>query len=352
MLLSHDNSQRDEGGFTLVEIMVGLAIGMLLTVVILQVMSTFEAQTRTTTGSADAQTNGGIALHTISSELQSTGFGLLPMANSPQECTTLMIEGVADTFVPNQLTPAAIVHGNTAAGDTIRIRYANSASGGVPTPISTVGAPNPNDLTVQTTLGCQVGDVSLIVSGATCAMSKVSAISAVGVSPKIITLADTTAAVTGANLSCLGTWNQVTYAVNNGNLVRNGVPVVAGIVALEAQYGISATPDSNQVASWVEASAMPWSAPTSAERNRIKAMRIALISRNDKREPADLAGTTSCTSTTSATPSGLCAWAGTVASPAPAIDLATADADWRKYRYRVFETIIPLRNTVWAKDTL
>lgn len=349
MRLSHGNSQRDEDGFTLVEIMVGLAIGMLLTVVILQVMSTFEAQTRTTTGSADAQTNGGIALHTISSELQSTGFGLLPMANSPQECTTLTIAGVADTTVPNRLTPAAIIHGATASGDRLVIRYASSTSGGVPTPIATVGVPNPTDLVVGTTLGCQVGDDSLIVSGATCAMSKVSAISAVGVSPKIITLADTTAAVTGANLSCLGTWNEVSYRVNNGNLERNGVPSVASIVALEAQYGISATPDSNQVASWVEASAAPWLAPTAAERNRIKAIRVALISRNDKREGADV--TAACSSTTSAAPTGLCAWAGSVASPAPAIDLS-ADADWRKYRYRVFETIIPLRNTVWAKDTL
>ena len=40
----------------------------------------------------------------------------------------------------------------------------------------------------------------------------------------------------------------------------------------------------------------------------------------------------------------------------PASDRAmsywSADSDWKKYRYRVFETIIPLRNVIWAKNTL
>ena len=62
--------------------------------------------------------------------------------------------------------------------------------------------------------------------------------------------------------------------------------------------------------------------------------------------------TTACSSTTAAAPTGLCAWAGSVASPAPAIDLSPGDPNWARYRYRVFETIMPLRNVIWAKDTL
>jgi type IV pilus assembly protein PilW len=42
---------------------------------------------------------------------------------------------------------------------------------------------------------------------------------------------------------------------------------------------------------------------------------------------------------------------GSGASPAPAIDL-TANADWQRYRYRVYETIIPLRNMIWSRNTL
>ena len=40
-----------QAGFTLIELMVGMAIGLLATIIIMQVMSLFEAQRRTTTGS-------------------------------------------------------------------------------------------------------------------------------------------------------------------------------------------------------------------------------------------------------------------------------------------------------------
>ena len=172
-----------------------------------------------------------------------------------------------------------------------------------------------------------------------------------------ITLANTTGAVVGANLSCMGTWNEITYAVNqtpnsplNGNLERNAVPSVAGIVNIQAQYGVSATANSNQVTQWVNASGAIWAAPTVANRNRIKAVRIAVVARNAKIEPTTV--TAACSSTTAAAPSGLCAWEGSVASPAPVIDLSQGDPNWRRYRYRVFETIIPLRNMIWSKDTL
>ena len=57
-------------------------------------------------------------------------------------------------------------------------------------------------------------------------------------------------------------------------------------------------------------------------------------------------------SLTAAAPTGLCAWEGSATSPAPAIGLSNGDANWNKYRYRVFQTIVPLRNVIWSKDTL
>jgi type IV pilus assembly protein PilW len=166
-----------------------------------------------------------------------------------------------------------------------------------------------------------------------------------------VSLQNTTATAVGGSLACLGpNWNEVTYAVVGGNLQRSGIDSVAGIVGIQAQYGISAAANSNQVTQWVEATAATgWNAPSVANRNRIKAVRIAVIARNPKMETGVV--TTACSSTTTAAPTGLCAWAGSTPSPAPAIDLS-ADANWQKYRYRVFETIIPLRNMIWAKDTL
>lgn len=362
--------QVHQAGFTLVEIMVGLGIGMLATVVIIQVLSVFEAQRRTTTGTADAQTNGGIALYSIGRELQMAGYPLMPVTDSALECTALTVNGVADPTVPNRLSPVAIVNGVAAAGvsasDTITIRYGNAPMGGVPTPITAVGAPGANDATVGTNLGCQAGDISLITSGTACAMSSVSGVAAT----TTVTLASAAGAAISANLACMGAWNEVSYRAFGGNLERcvlatavanggncdpaganaNFVPRLAGIVNLQAQYGVAATASSNVITQWVSASGGIWAAPTVADRNRIKSVRIAVVARNAKLEPDVV--TAACSSTTTAAPAGLCAWEGSAASPAPVLDLSAGDADWARYRYRVFETIIPLRNMVWARETL
>ncbi|MDP3688915.1 MAG: prepilin-type N-terminal cleavage/methylation domain-containing protein, partial [Sulfurimicrobium sp.] len=63
-------------GFSLVELMVGMVIGLLATLVIMQVFSVFEGQKRSTTGGADAQTNGSVAIYTIQREASMAGYGL------------------------------------------------------------------------------------------------------------------------------------------------------------------------------------------------------------------------------------------------------------------------------------
>jgi type IV pilus assembly protein PilW len=352
-------SSRSQAGFSLIELMVGLAIGLLAVIVIIQVMSVFDAQRRTTTGSADAQTNGGIALYSIAREVQMGGYPLLPVTDSPLECTTVTFGGTGISSI----TPVAITNGVAASGinasDSITIRYGTSEMGGT---LSQINSLVGSDATVVSNLGCQVNDITVIVSGATCAISKATALPTVAGTPPVykVTLANTTAATSGANLACLGTWNEVTYTVNQatGNLDRtamvNGVstttPSVVGVVNIQAQYGISTTASSNQITAWVDPSGATWAAPTVADRNRIKAIRVAVVARNAKQEPTVVSA--ACSSTTTAAPTGVCAWAGTVASPAPTIDLSVADANWAKYRYRVYETIIPLRNVIWSKDTL
>ncbi|MFA5371489.1 MAG: PilW family protein [Sideroxydans sp.] len=319
-------------GFTLVEIMVGLAIGMLATLIILQVISMFEAQKRVTTGAADAQTNGSIALFNIVRELNLAGYPLMPIADSPLECTTVTFGTTGITSI----TPVTLTDGASGASDAITLRYGNSAMGGIPSTIEVMGSPNPNDATVGNNFGCAIGNIALISNGATCALTAITDISPASTVPATITLTETTNATSGANLACLGNWSEVDFAVNNNNLEREGTPIVAGIVSIQAQYGLSASTNSNQVTQWVEPSTI--NIANIADRNRIKAIRIAIVARNGKMEAGNVT-------------TALNAWTGSVSSPAPTIDLST-DADWQRYRYRVFETIVPLRNMIWARDTL
>ena len=89
----------------------------------------------------------------------------------------------------------------------------------------------------------------------------------------------------------------------------------------------------NKITSWVSATGGTYgTAMTVATRNRIKAVRVAVVSRNPKAENADVSA--SCSFTTDA---GL------------VVDLS-GDANCKRYHYSVYETIIPLRNMIWSKD--
>ncbi len=342
-------------GFSLVEILVGLVIGLLATLVIMQVFSVFEGQKRSTTSSSDAQTNGGIALYSLVRDVQMAGYGLLPVEESAIECdvpnvlTTAADAGVPTTSPP--LSPVIITDGGTAAGasDSIAIRYGTSSTAGNPKPITLMTGAEAN---IGNNLGCQIGVAVVLTGPTTCNLTTVT-----GLPASSVTLGDAGGAVAGNSIACLGSWNEITYAANAGNLERDASPSITGIVNIQAQYGISSAVNNNQVEQWVDARGI-WAAtnttPTTANRNRIKAVRIAVVARNGLMEKTDVSQT--CSSLTADAPTGVCAWSGTstnpiVASPAPRIDLSN-DANWRKYRYRVFETIIPLRNVVWSKGTL
>jgi type IV pilus assembly protein PilW len=352
-----------QAGFSLVEILVGLVIGLLATLVILQVFSIFEGQKRTTTGVADAQTNGSIALFTLARDITRAGFGLEPTGipavnDSPIECATLSLDPALTYSSAGAaiISPAIITDGN-GASDSIVIHYGTSDMGGVPSVISAAGSPGVKDVAIPTNLACQPNDVALIFNGGACALTTVAVagVSAANVAPAIITLNTLPAqAVVGASLACLGKWNEITYRVNNNNLEQNGVPILADIVNIQAQYGISATTGSNQVVQWVDATGATWAAPTVANRNRIKAIRVAVVARNGLLEKENVSS--DCIDLTSNQPAGVCAWSATSLSPinpspAPHVDLSNIP-NWQRYRYRVFETVIPLRNVLWSKTTL
>lgn len=338
---SHNTSLR-QAGFGLVEIMVGLAIGMLATLVIMQVFSVFEGQKRTTTGNADAQTNGSIALHSIQREALMAGFGLpvFDSTNSPMKCTAFTPAG-------STISPVSITDGGTAAGasDKISLRYGTSQMGGIPIKINGLAGAIAG---VDNNLGCQNLDTVIVTNGTSCAITTVND-TGLAADTTHITLSDATGVTVGASLACMGGWSQIDFEIDNNQMERNDVPVVVDIVNIQAQYGISAIASSNQVTQWVDASGGTWAAPSPADRNRIKAIRVAVVARNGLMEKDNV--TAGCSSLTAASPTGLCAWEGSAASPAPAIDLSN-DVNWQRYRYRVFETIIPLRNVIWSKGAL
>ena len=356
-------------GFTLVEIMVGMVVALLALLVIMQVFGSFEGQKRMTTGTADAQTNGALALQSVLRETQLAGFGISAFDRrvGPLECTTA--ENGSTALRTFSMAPVEVRDEVSVGGDSLTIRYGNSMAGGAATRINAFNGDD--ELSVGSNLGCRDGEIAVVSNGGN--NCYVVTVDVPDESPGRIFLRDpATPGVVHANnpvlqplgsqtyISCLGVqYREVTFAVNGDRLERDGEEVASGIVNMQVQYGITATPADTQIQQWINSDA-DWanlSDPGTTDidrRKRIKAVRVAIVARNPMRDaesvseacaqPADLADPAV----------GVCAWKNEAGSPAPVINLSDpADPnEWRHYRYRVFETIIPLRNVVWAREAM
>jgi len=366
-------------GFSLVELMIGLLIGLIAAFVIANVFSKYEQQKRITTSGADAQTNGAIAMFTMRRDLENAGYGL-PMfetATTPLRCPlSISVNHDNSGATANiNLSPILVVDGG-AASDVVAVRYGTAMKGGAGVKL-TAGSTT-TTANVETSLGCNVNDIALVIQPVPiqnkCSLGRVTAIA----SNTQMTLsgmpaapgADQAAVADGNRLACLGAWNEYRYTVNaNYELTRTGAllppvgtntplpdttapiakPIVTDVVNIQAQYGVSATQGENTldpVNPWVNATGIFGPAMTLENRNRIKAVRIAVIARSPLREinPVSQA----CNGTVAGL-ARVCVW---TADAAPSnVDLS-AIPGWQNYRYKVYETVVPLRNVMWNQLAL
>lgn len=365
------NMKNTQHGFSLIELMIGLVIGLIATLVITNVFSKFEQQKRVTTGGADAQTNGAIALYTIRREIENAGYGLplFDRENTPYNCPINLTFNHDNSGATGEigLSPLVITDGGTNS-DSVIVRSGSTMKSGANVKITKVI--NPTTVEVETALGCTVNDAVLILQDRTtaprCAMGRVTAVNP-NTGTGQITIADisTTSNATLQTeymLSCLGGWNETNFIISGNQLMRSGgfaaapalnasptasalmFPVVSDIVNIQAQYGISPIQSSNTVTEWVNATGL-WApaALSVANRNRIKAVRVAVIARSSLQER--VAVSQNCDGATSGL-ARVCVWGDTTN-----VNLS-ADANWQNYRYKVYETVMQLRNVLWNKVPL
>ena len=126
------NRIHKSAGFSLVEIMVAMVIGLLGMVIMLQVYTNFEGQKRTTAGGDDAQNAAAIALSGLQNNIQQSGWDI---ASGVLGCNlTLPASGV----LPARVVPIAPVVINPPINviplgdvntDTLLIVYGTSNGG-------------------------------------------------------------------------------------------------------------------------------------------------------------------------------------------------------------------------------
>lgn len=416
-----------EAGFTLVEIMIGMLIGLIGIVVIMQVFAVSEGFKRTATSGTDAQVNGAIALYMLEREIRNSGFGENALI-AQSGCTNVnMWDNTAGTTRSLRLVPFEIVDvaamGIPAADantDVLLISYgsADSAVEGVQVNQQTNAS---SDMRVYGNReGFRTGDKVVGVQpgagpGGTpqCSMHELTKVpgangncgqgmpaggsdrlehnvtgypnsyNACAVQPatrnKAGGVTDTGGAVVaqltfagGARLYNLG-GNPVAkiYAVRGGNLtscdmfqadctvVGNYQVVANDIVGLSAIYGqdfegVAAplTP-TRAVGDWT---IDRWTRSVRADFNQVArtiAVGIQVTARSGLKEKPRTG--TACDATVNAnlpdlgqTADWYAGYTPVVGSLAGAqINLASASADWQCYRYKMFQTTVPIRNMIW-----
>lgn len=365
-------SIRRQSGFTLIELMIGVLIGLMASLAVTHVLVNSEGQKRTTTSGSDAQVNGALALATLQRALQPAGYGFTTTPNVIGCTLTAVFNGAPVTDFPANLVPLTITDGASGAPDSVRVLASGKSSFSVPLrivapgnsltnyPVGSVRSIVSGDLVIAAdainsapSVPCRVmqvtanpGSVPEVVNGATSGWN--AGPPAAGVFPD------------GGALFNLGTPMDVTYAIaGNALTVRTltldgttsepdypaATELFPNIVQLQALYG-KATVTPGVVDTWDNV------APVSpAQWQQVIAVRIALVARNSQYEKEDVthtnvawdvgtagtvAGSAACTTTSGA------------ASRCISIKIDGLGDDWKRYRYRLFDTIVPLRNMLWS----
>jgi type IV pilus assembly protein PilW len=160
--------KRRLNGLSLIDLLVGLAVGMVATVVILNTMVMFDTRRRSTIGSTDAQINISFAGGWLTRELRIAGHGLNP--STALGCVThRAAAGTPDASFT--LVPATITQGQAGAPDTLIIL----AAGEQALPSARLIAPytmGGGQLTLDSTLGVVNGNQLLLYAAgqADCAL--------------------------------------------------------------------------------------------------------------------------------------------------------------------------------------
>lgn len=380
---SATKSLRGHRGFTMIELLVALVIGMLGSLAIMQVFTTSEAGRRATGSLADTQSNALVGLFAIERDLQQAGMGLadLKVLGCAIQATDPPLSNLNDRL----MVPAAIIPAGTAASsddnvwgippgdadsDILVVAYARAINMMEGTPLTRADSASPYRLT--NVLGVGMGDTLLLAqTGVNCSMGQVATVNQ-ATEEVIIANSAGVAYTTNAYVFNLGVMPRlVAYAVRNGSLTvcdfmladcsAAGLvddtsvwqPVVSDVVALIAQYGWDTSIPADMTADlFCKTRVAPggvcpggdngW--PASGNRAlaqaqracdwaRIPAIRVGLVMRSGQYEKEEVS------------PATIPLWPDSVISPTTTGPVYSVPD--RHYRYRVAYSTVALRNIIW-----
>ena len=382
--------RRPAAGLTLVELMVALLVGMLLTLAAFGVLSNFEGRKRTLTAANDIEQAGQVAMYRIDHWIRSAGAGL-PAASSFAYGCPLRAAKAGVQLLPRsgldapfssvnpgggvfRLAPVLILPGQTTPGvsgsaSDVLVLMATMPGGGTYTAFSQAADTQTLNLANSVDFGAAdlvlVGDQQPEASGALkpCMVQQVAAGFSGGSGGAVslggsyyagsisgTSLADYTDggfAVRLGNVSVNSPPSFMLLGVGDNNvlysydlLATSGTPLQAqadGVFEMHALYGVDTNNDGT-IDAWVSPASGSYTVAALSAGNasaakllrQIKAVRVGLITRTALPEKTEVS-------------------TGPLTLFSDLDDLAysrTLSAAERHYRYRTIETIVPVRNNM------
>lgn len=391
---------KTQRGFTLVEIMVALVIGMIGVVIIMQVLESAERQKRTTATGTDAQVNGTIALYSLERDVRLAGYGLSSVkllnckvnAYNSARATALFSFQAA----PVVINPAGIPAGDTGT-DVLQIAYGDSSGVVEGTPLGSLAA-FPSYFMRDAVPGLAINNfVVLSETGKKCALAQVTQdpplnsktiftdenqwnpaggpgeaytdagyMFNAGIGPRVMLYAVRKGRLTQCDLL-----NSPCEDANRKDDGAVWLEIGPGIVGLTAAYGRDTRyPDDGVTPALPARAVIPdkWdqTRPATADATlaalvpgtsqaapatgacawaRIPAVSIALLARGAQYEAAEVTAEPPAFRVGSGQWSTACNGWTQVGDSCP-FNMAGL-TDWKHYRYKVFQTLVPLRNILW-----
>lgn len=348
--------RRKVSGFSLVELLVAAAITLLGLLVITRVFAVYEGWKRTTTGVAQSQEGGLLGAFAIEQDLRNAGLGMIGL-----RCATINAYNLSATPAEFTLSgmPVTITQNSPAAGsDRINIMYGSSPFGNIAATIQEDMASSSSALAVDNGIGFDRTNLLVVFQESKpCHIVQISDAGLVSGTANVTgpgrswrlphepggwnspltpnVFASFGGYTTGAKVLNLGRLVDHTYYVQ-GSMLRmeardpndasiTAYDLIPGVVGLRARYGRDTNNDGvvdfdNRTADLISESL------ASPSGNTLVAIQFSLIVRSGNWEKNEVSA------------ASIDFWPG---------ETLTLDEDARHYRYRVFQTVVPLKNMLW-----
>ncbi len=363
-------TSRRQRGVTLIEMMIGMLVGMLAMLVISQVLLSSESQKRTATGGADAQVAGALALYQLQRDVEHAGYGITSSPNIigcpiSARYNGATPTGFAATLAPVTITPQAS-RPTGSVGDSIRILASSTSTVAIPTRVITPNyVAGGNTFNVRSTVGFSQGDLALVAIDDVnpCWVFQINGAPTATSLPRVDSATWNAAGTPsvnyndGAVMINLGTLVDHRYEINNETFELSSFNVAtpsarttrqlqADIVQMRAFYGrdTSGGAGTDGIVDIFDTT----TPTTNADWQKVLSVRVIAVARSSTYEKEMVTTANPRWSVgTSPTVTG-----ATTCAAGSCIELdvgagAAGDVPAKHYRYKVFETVIPLRNMLW-----